>query len=54
MTRTIFESYFRREYVVTGFASSLQPRSPNLYKLGCKIFPAPIDFSAWANGVSEG
>lgn len=54
MTRTIFESYFRREYVVTGFASSLQPRLPNLYKLECKIFPAPIDFSAWANGVSEG
>jgi predicted GNAT superfamily acetyltransferase len=51
--RTIFESYFQRGYVVTGFASSLQPRLPNLYRLERKTFPAPIDFSAWANGVSE-
>jgi predicted GNAT superfamily acetyltransferase len=53
ITRTIFESYFQRGYVLTGFASSLQPRLPNLYRLERKSFPAPIDFSAWANGVSD-
>jgi predicted GNAT superfamily acetyltransferase len=51
-TRIIFETYFRRGYVVTGFASSLQPRLPNLYRLERKSFPAPIDFSAWADGVT--
>jgi len=54
ITRLIFETYFQRGYVVTGFASSLQPRLPNLYRLEHKSFPAPIDFSAWANGMSEG
>jgi len=53
ITRIIFESYFQRGYVVTGFASSLQPRLPNLYRLERKSFPAPIDFSSWARGVSE-
>jgi predicted GNAT superfamily acetyltransferase len=53
ITRVIFESYFERGYVVTGFASSLQPRLPNLYRLERKTFPAPIDFSAWARGVTE-
>jgi predicted GNAT superfamily acetyltransferase len=53
-TRTIFETYFQRGYVITGFASSLQPRLPNLYRLERKTFPAPINFSAWADGVSEG
>ena len=53
ITRTIFESYFQRGYVVTGFASSLQPRLPNLYRLERKSFPAPIDFSAWAKGVED-
>jgi predicted GNAT superfamily acetyltransferase len=53
ITRTIFEGYFQRGYVVTGFASSLQPRLPNLYRLERKSFPAPIDFSAWAKGVED-
>lgn len=53
VTRIIFESYFQRGYVVTGFASSLQPRLPNLYRLERRVFPAPIDFSAWADGVSK-
>jgi predicted GNAT superfamily acetyltransferase len=52
-TRVIFETYFQRGYVITGFASSLQPRLPNLYRLERKNFPAPINFSAWADGVSE-
>ncbi len=53
ITRIIFESYFRRGYVVSGFASSLQPRLPNLYRLERKAFRSPIDFSAWMSGVSE-
>ena len=53
ITRTIFESYFQRGYVVTGFASSLQPRLPNLYRLERKLFPAPLDFSAWESGVPD-
>jgi predicted GNAT superfamily acetyltransferase len=54
ITRIIFESYFERGYVITGFASSLQPRLPNLYRLERRPFPASIDFSAWAHGVSDG
>jgi len=53
ITRAIFETYFRRGYVVTGFAGSLQPSLPNLYRLERRSFPALIDFSAWAGGVSE-
>lgn len=53
-TRAIFETYFQRGYVITGFASSLQPRLPNLYRLERKTFPAPINFSAWADGMGEG
>lgn len=53
ITRLIFESYFKRGYVVTGFASSLQPRLPNLYRLEHKPSLTPIDFSAWVNGVPE-
>ena len=53
MTRILFESYFARGYVITGFASSMQSRLPNLYRLERRSFPAPIDFSAWAQGVSE-
>jgi predicted GNAT superfamily acetyltransferase len=53
LTRIIFETYFQRGYVLTGFASSLQPRLPNLYRLEYKSFPAPIDFSSWARSVSE-
>jgi len=52
-TRLIFETYFQRGYVVTGFASSRQPRLPNLYRLERKAFPASFDFSAWADGVSK-
>jgi predicted GNAT superfamily acetyltransferase len=52
-TRLIFETYFQRGYVVTGFASSMQSRLPNLYRLERKTFPASFDFSAWADGVSK-
>lgn len=53
VTRTIFETYFRRGYVVTGYASSREFRSgiPNIYRLDRKSFPAPIDFSSWAGGI---
>jgi predicted GNAT superfamily acetyltransferase len=53
ITRLIFESYFQRGYVVTGFASGLQSRLPNLYKLERKPSLTPIDFSAWVNGAPE-
>ena len=53
ITRRIFETYFRRGYVVAGFASSLQSRLPNLYRLERETFPSPIDFSAWRDGVSD-
>jgi predicted GNAT superfamily acetyltransferase len=52
-TRLIFETYFQRGYVVTGFASGRQSRLPNLYRLERKTFPASFDFSAWADGVSK-
>jgi predicted GNAT superfamily acetyltransferase len=53
ITRIIFENYFRRGYVVSGFASGLQRRLPNLYRLERQVLPSPIDFSAWTSGVSE-
>jgi predicted GNAT superfamily acetyltransferase len=53
ITRGIFETYFRRGYVITGFASSRQPRTANLYKLENVSFPSPIDFSSWATGIIE-
>ena len=53
ITRCIFETYFRRGYVVAGFASSLQSRLPNLYRLERETFTSPIDFSAWRDGVSD-
>jgi predicted GNAT superfamily acetyltransferase len=53
ITRTIFEHYFQQGYIITGFGSGLQHRLPNLYRLERTPFPAPIDFSAWARGVSN-
>jgi predicted GNAT superfamily acetyltransferase len=53
VTRLVFETYFRRGYVVTGYASSKthKPRIPNIYRMEKKSFPAPIDFSAWSGGI---
>jgi predicted GNAT superfamily acetyltransferase len=52
-TRDIFETYFRRGYVVTGFARSFEPQMPNIYKLEKIILPTISDFSSWVNGVRQ-
>jgi len=51
MTRDIFESYFRRGYVVTGFATSDGPNTPNVYKMEKISFPSPLDYFSWAKGL---
>ena len=53
MTRSIFETYFRRGYVVTGFASDKEPNAPNIYKLEKVSFPSPIDYLSWAKGLED-
>lgn len=52
-TRAIFEAYFKRGYVITGFASEKRKKinTPNIYKLEKATFPAKIDFSSWAKGI---
>jgi predicted GNAT superfamily acetyltransferase len=52
-TREIFETYFRRGYVITGFATEMEPNAPNIYKMENVAFPAPIDFSLWATGIDD-
>jgi predicted GNAT superfamily acetyltransferase len=50
-TRDIFETYFKRGYVITGFARSSQPQTPSLYKLEKITLPTTSDFSSWVSGV---
>ena len=50
-TRDIFETYFRRGYVVTGFARSSGPQVPNIYRLERVDLPTTSDFSSWVTGV---
>jgi predicted GNAT superfamily acetyltransferase len=52
-TRDIFETYFRRGYVTTGFARSTGPEIPNIYKLEHIDHPTTSEFSAWLGGVTE-
>lgn len=52
-TRDIFETYFRRGYVVTGFARSTESQIPNLYKIEKVVLPTTSDFSSWVTGVQE-
>jgi predicted GNAT superfamily acetyltransferase len=52
-TRDIFETYFRRGYVLTGFARSGSPQIPNIYKLERIILPTTSDFSSWVGGVRQ-
>jgi predicted GNAT superfamily acetyltransferase len=52
-TRDIFETYFRRGYVTTGFARSTGPEIPNIYKLESIDHPTTSEFSAWVGGVTE-
>ena len=50
-TRDIFETYFRRGYVVTGFARSSEAQMPNVYKLERIEQATTSDFSSWVTGV---
>ena len=50
-TRDIFETYFRRGYVLTGFARSFEPQMPDIYKIERIEHPTTSDFSSWVNGV---
>lgn len=50
-TRDIFETYFNRGYVVTGFARSTEPQIPSIYKLEKVTLPTTSDFSSWVSGV---
>jgi predicted GNAT superfamily acetyltransferase len=52
-TREIFETYFRRGYVLTGFARSTKPHLPNIYKIERITLPTTSDFSSWVTGVSQ-
>jgi predicted GNAT superfamily acetyltransferase len=52
-TRDIFETYFRRGYVVTGFARSVEPQQPNLYKIEKIALPTTSEFSSWVTGVEQ-
>lgn len=52
-TREIFETYFRRGYVVTGFARSTEPQMPNIYKIEKISLPTTSDFSSWVTGVRQ-
>jgi len=50
-TRSIFESYFRRGYGITGFASDKELNKPNVYKLEKYPITTSIDFSSWVTGI---
>lgn len=52
-TRDIFETYFRRGYVVRGFAQSSGPQVPNIYKLDKVELATTSDFSSWVTGVTH-
>ncbi|RMF03360.1 MAG: GNAT family N-acetyltransferase [Chloroflexi bacterium] len=52
-TRDIFETYFRRGYVVTGFARSSGPQVPNIYKIERVELRTTSDFPLWVSGVSQ-
>jgi predicted GNAT superfamily acetyltransferase len=52
-TRDIFETYFKRGYVVTGFGRSTEPQMPNIYKIEKITLPTSSDFSSWETGVRD-
>lgn len=52
-TRAIFETYFRRGYVVTGFASDKKLNAPNIYKLETIKIDTQLDLSNWATSIEE-
>jgi predicted GNAT superfamily acetyltransferase len=52
-TRDIFETYFRRGYVLTSFARSTDPQVPNIYKIERTVLPTTSEFSSWVGGVGK-
>jgi len=52
-TRDIFETYFQRGYIITGFARCTMPQTPNVYKMEKIVLPTTSDFSAWVGGVRK-
>jgi len=50
-TRDIFETYFKRGYVITGFARSIEPQTPNIYKMERITLHTTSDFSSWVRGL---
>jgi predicted GNAT superfamily acetyltransferase len=50
-TRDIFETYFWRGYVINGFARSISPRTPNIYRMERVVLPTTSDFPSWVSGV---
>ncbi len=52
-TRDIFETYFQRGYVITGFARSTAPEIPNIYKIEKIKLPTTSEFTLWVGGVRE-
>ena len=50
-TRDIFETYFQRGYVVTGFARCTTPQTPNLYRIEKVEMQTASEFSSWVGGV---
>jgi predicted GNAT superfamily acetyltransferase len=52
-TRAIFETYFRRGYVITGFASEKKLDRPNIYKMEKISVKSSMDFSSWAAGLED-
>jgi len=52
-TRTIFETYFRRGYVITGFARSGGPQQPSIYRMEKLVLSTASDFPAWVSGMHD-
>lgn len=52
-TRQIFESYFKRGYVITGFASEKKLNTPNVYRLEKTSITSTVDFSSWISGIED-
>jgi predicted GNAT superfamily acetyltransferase len=52
-TRDIFETYFRRGYVLTSFARSTGPQVPNIYKIERTVLSTSSEFSSWVGGVGK-
>ncbi|HMQ50950.1 MAG TPA: GNAT family N-acetyltransferase [Anaerolineae bacterium] len=52
-TRDIFETYFKRGYVITGFARSNKSQMPNIYKMEIVSMATTSEFPSWVTGVTH-